>query len=504
MNIKILASCCLAMVAGTTLSQSIPKGSRIEEFREEQLRKIEQFNEVKTNEMAAFRDSINKAYATFLEQKWESFNLYRDECGFLPMPEPPVYDPTVPPVPDDKPQPVADLPIEPPMPVDTLPAPADVPPRQEIVEPPRPSLAEAEFFGTKIEVQQCEEAGQIHLAGVSEQAVADFWRRLSALPIETLVSDMCRVRDMLQLNDWGMLQLSRSLAGTYISMPSENERVVFSVFMLGQLGLSAKIGRSGSDLYVLLATRSKLSNTSYFTFHGGNDTGNKKYYVINPNHKQLSNIQTCNAQFGDGGRTADLSMRALPEFARDAASQRLNFDGETYDVDYNRNLVEYFATYPCTDFAIYATAPLDKQMLESLKHQLHPRLAGKSQREVVNYLLHFVQNAFRYKTDTDQFGYEKWNFAEETLVSAYCDCDDRAVFFAQLVRNLLDMEVVLVHYPGVHLATAVYFDEEEVPGTYVTTDGRKFMVCDPTYINANIGMAMPDLRNTPVEVIKLN
>ena len=197
-------------------------------------------------------------------------------------------------------------------------------------------------------------------------------------------------------------------------------------------------------------------------------------------------------------------MRALPEFARDAAFQRLNFDGETYDIDYNRNLVEYFATYPCTDFAIYATAPLDKQMLESFKHQLHPRLAGKSQREAVNYLLHFVQNAFRYKTDTDQFGYEKWNFAEETLVSAYCDCDDRAVFFAQLVRNLLDMEVVLVHYPGVHLATAVYFDEEEVPGTYVTTDGRKFMVCDPTYINANIGMAMPDLRNTPVEVIKLN
>ena len=87
MNIKILASCCLAMVAGTTLSQSIPKGSRIEEFREEQLRKIEQFNEVKTNEMTAFRDSINKAYATFLEQKWESFNLYRDECGFLPMPD---------------------------------------------------------------------------------------------------------------------------------------------------------------------------------------------------------------------------------------------------------------------------------------------------------------------------------------------------------------------------------------------------------------------------------
>lgn len=172
-------------------------------------------------------------------------------------------------------------------------------------------------------------------------------------------------------------------------------------------------------------------------------------------------------------------------------------------VGYNRNLVNYFSTYPCVDFAIYGTAPVDSRMIGDLRRQLSPHIAGKPQDEAVNHLLHFVQNAFRYKTDQDQYGYEKWNFAEETLVSAYCDCDDRAIFFAQLVRNLLGLETVLVNYPGIHLAAAVRFTDGSLTGgTYVTVDGSRFYICDPTYINADAGMAMPGVGDT-VEIVEL-
>ena len=111
MKIKVLMACCMAVVAGTVFPQSRQGGSSFEEFREAQLRKMTQFSEAKRDEMAAFRDSLNRAYAVFLEQKWESFNLYREERGFRPMPEPPVYDPAVAPVPGDEPQPVADVPV---------------------------------------------------------------------------------------------------------------------------------------------------------------------------------------------------------------------------------------------------------------------------------------------------------------------------------------------------------------------------------------------------------
>lgn len=46
-----------------------------------------------------------------------------------------------------------------------------------------------------------------------------------------------------------------------------------------------------------------------------------------------------------------------------------------------------------------------------MKTQLYPelrgRLAGKDQRTAANMLLDFVQTAFKYKTDVEQFGKER-------------------------------------------------------------------------------------------------
>jgi hypothetical protein len=141
--------------------------------------------------------------------------------------------------------------------------------------------------------------------------------------------------------------------------------------------------------------------------------------------------------------------------------------------------------------------------METLEAELKPMLSDQSQEEAINFLLHFVQNAFQYATDDEQYGYEKWNFAEETIASNHSDCDDRAILFAQLVKHFLGMKVVLIHYPGYHLATAVKFDHPQTTGDYVLVDDAKYLICDPTYINADLGNAMPQLMNIPVEIIKL-
>lgn len=61
--------------------------------------------------------------------------------------------------------------------------------------------------------------------------------------------------------------------------------------------------------------------------------------------------------------------------------------------------------------------------------------------------------------------------------------------------------MALVYYPG-HLATAVCF-ETNVQGDYFMIAGRRFVICDPTYINAPIGKSMPGLNNNSIEVIVL-
>lgn len=92
-------------------------------------------------------------------------------------------------------------------------------------------------------------------------------------------------------------------------------------------------------------------------------------------------------------------------------------------------------------------------------------------------------------------------FAEESLYYPYCDCEDRSVLLSRIIRDVLKLKCLLIYYPG-HLATAVKFNED-VNGDYISVDGNKYIVCDPTYIGAPVGVTMPEMKNSKVGVILL-
>ena len=149
----------------------------------------------------------------------------------------------------------------------------------------------------------------------------------------------------------------------------------------------------------------------------------------------------------------------------------------------------------------YAEAPLSSHLKEQLLDPLATSIEGLSQEDAANVLINFVQTAFEYQTDDEQWGYERPFFPEETLFYPYSDCEDRSILFARLVKELMGLDVVFLHYPG-HLATAVRFDEE-ISGDHLMIDGGKYLVCDPTYINASIGMQMPQMEGKDVNVIRI-
>ncbi|MDE6002780.1 MAG: hypothetical protein K2G76_04710, partial [Prevotella sp.] len=60
---------------------------------------------------------------------------------------------------------------------------------------------------------------------------------------------------------------------------------------------------------------------------------------------------------------------------------------------------------------------------------------------------------------------------------------------------------VLVYYPG-HLAMAVNFPEE-VQGDSFIHEGRRFTVCDPTYIGSDVGETMPSVEGKGIKAILL-
>ena len=155
-----------------------------------------------------------------------------------------------------------------------------------------------------------------------------------------------------------------------------------------------------------------------------------------------------------------------------------------------------------TRWAMYANTPLEKGIQDQLYPSMKEKLAGLSQKDAVQQLLWWVQTGFKYEYDEKVWGRDRAFFGEESLFYPYCDCEDRSILLSHLVRDLLGLKVVLVYYPG-HLALAVHFTDD-VEGDHIMLDGRKFVVCDPTYIRSSVGETMPGMSNNEAKVILLD
>ena len=175
----------------------------------------------------------------------------------------------------------------------------------------------------------------------------------------------------------------------------------------------------------------------------------------------------------------------------------------------NMNLIAFFDEYPLafvnndmkTKWRFYANVPASHNMRETIYPVLRRAVAGKTQLQAADILLNFVQTAFEYEYDEKVWGGDRSFFADESIYYPYCDCEDRSILFSRLVRDILGLDVVLIYYPG-HLASAVNFTEN-VKGDYIIYCNSRYVVCDPTYINAPVGMTMPDMDNSSAFVVVL-
>jgi len=335
------------------------------------------------------------------------------------------------------------------------------------------------------------------LHDISENSIAQAWKTLSGNQYDAFISDCLRLRDELNLSDWGYMQLLKTISEKFLGHDT-NEATLWQMFILTQSGYKVRIGRTNDRLVLLIPFQETIYDYVYLNIDG------MKYYMITKDLNGQS-IYMCNQQFPKeqyfSWQTAlpklEVKLNAPKTFssARDPEIQA--------PVQTNQNLLDYFNDYPLSsEFDLYAFTGLSETVKQALYPVLQRAIAGKSKTEAADILLHFLQTTFAYKTDAEQFGHERPFFPDESFSFPYNNCKDRATLYSILVRELLGLDVVLLLYPG-HLATAVYFPED-VDGDYLTIDGKKFIICDPTYIGASIGRAMPECKKEQATVIKLS
>ena len=459
-----------------------------DEWRRQQQQEWSKCKDVQQQKWADFREKLNKEYAEKMGRQWSSCKV----SPAIPVPSRP----------------------EPPTPVikkNAAPAPTCAVTVKEYVKPTvceqpqpfqpiaRPINEPAAAYTFNFHQTPCKvhvnEGMAFALPNVSENTVSAAWQRLSSSGYDLVADDCLNYREQLELNDWGYIELTKTLAGDFLGQ-NTNESVLMQAYLLVQSGYKVRLARSEGRLVLMMPFATDIYKYAYLLLDGekfyllDNDEEGSSYYVFNENFK--------------GEKTASLELRKEPRFFDTPTLPKTfvsSYNPETTtNISTNQNLIDFYNSCPVTsNWRDYAKASLSKKIKWELYPVLKKQIAGKTEEEAANILLNFVQTAFAYKTDQEQFGYERPLFGDEMFYYPYSDCEDRSILFTILIHDLLHLDVVMLEYPG-HLATAVRFSQD-VAGYYVMMNEAKYVVCDPTYIGASVGECMPQFQNTAAATI---
>ena len=464
-------------------------------------KKFEEHKAKVENTFRARREAMNKEFEQALRQPWER------KSGKKAVPTPKKKDKDLPPVvieekekqtpPKDNPIVIEEIP--------TIPVPEPAPePTYPIEEIPGPSQETASFtvYGTPFQVRH---PAVPRLGGVEEGQVADFWLTLCGQDYDNMLVDLLEQKAKLSLCDWAYMKVVDKFTESLYGSANAPDAVVMQAYILTQSGFRLYLARdSRRALHRLMPTDLDVYKYSYvvvdgrkcYMFDGADD---KSYYVM--------------GQALEG--TVPMSVMLVREnaFATAEAEPRTlksrDYPSATVTVSSNKNLIEFYNGYPesfanndgTTRWRFYANTPMSEIAKQAIYPKLGQVIKDMNDFQATSLLLNFVQTAFVYEYDNKVWGRDRAFFADETLFYPYSDCEDRSILFSRLVRDLVGRPVVLIYYPG-HLATAVNF-ESEVSGDYLMIDGKKYVICDPTYIGAPVGLTMPGMDNSGAKVIKL-
>ena len=334
------------------------------------------------------------------------------------------------------------------------------------------------FYGRTYRVRYDRKA-DLTLPSVEESDVAAGWEALET-GAPSLIEDCLAIRDREKLCDWAYLQLADSLSTAVYPTPC-NERELLFGYLMGRAGYTIRFGSNAGTLTCIYGTKQIIYASSYYPLD------NAYYYEHRP---QAGGLFVSDPVPG-ATRPLDLSLNHAPTFADGSLVQRhIDVRGIAFDYSIPAAQLDFYGSYPHTEMFVKANAPVSAALRESLYPTLRAAIEGKGQIEAANIILHFVQGLMTYESDRTHWGFEKWNFPEESFWYLRGDCDDHAILFARLIRDLMELDVLLVQCDvnggRAHAATAVHFTEPLAGDTF-EHGGKTWWCCEPTSNYSNVG-----------------
>ena len=468
---------------------------------EDMQRMRRQQNELMTQmqqDFDAFVRQADKDFAAFLKQSWKDFDAFRAKKE--PLKPKPVVIPHYPPAAVTKPLPEKEIIPKPAGSVSgkvTVPNSPPVPVVPAVKNPEKGNRQlMVKFFGRQLSLVADLKMLDYFPKHYDRRTISKWWLQCSRTPYGLLVESLYGWRKQLQLNDWGYYLLVKQVARKLAPDNAVHAKLL-AWFLMVHSGYDMKIASAGGTLYVLFPAEQEIYERKYLVVQ------NKTYYFDAP--ADANTFQTYDYIFPKATRAFNFMLHRSPRLAGDTFVKEITLflpsGKQKVPVLLNNENLRFLSTFPMAALPVYFHSSLPEVTQLSLDHALLPVMENMDPAERLSFLLHFVQTSFPYETDQQQFGRERFFFPEETLYFPGSDCEDRAVLFSWLVRHFLHLKVMGLVYPD-HVATAVALPGAK--GDYVLYNGTRFVVADPTYIGAPVGVSMPQYAGVRPEVIPVN
>lgn len=332
------------------------------------------------------------------------------------------------------------------------------------------------------------------IKNISEESISNYFYQLTrSSAISILVSQIQNLKKKLQLNDWGYYKLVERCASEFVFDDSSKTLLIWIILI--KSGFNAKTGFSGNTVFLMLPIQEELFNNYFVKING------QTYYILSE-HVKAEGIKQLTIHKADYPENTVFSLliNRIPALGDKSITRELIFRKTKFTITQSEQLINFYKDYPMCEMIVYFSSPLSELTTQSLENFLNPLLQGLTDIEKVSLLLEFTQTVFSYQSDKDQFSREKYFFPDELFFYPFSDCEDRAILFTRLINHFTHLDCIALDYPG-HVNTAVDF-KEDIRGSFISVNGSKYTVCDPTYINAPIGYLPEEFKGISPKVIK--
>lgn len=365
------------------------------------------------------------------------------------------------------------------------------------------------FYGEKIALNYNPEMVFKYSVSCKDKYIKEYYEKMeSSGAAKDLVEQLMTFQKSTKLNDYlYYLLVRRACTNIYKDLKTDKKEILYTTaiwYIMNKSGYQTRLSNAGlKALFLNVASKDKVYGMGRIPLDG------KSYYNLTAYYHQLKistsalTINKFNPEAGD--KEFVFSITSLPELKPRLVNKILEFEshGENHrlDLQLDSNSMNIMRDYPKLKDTDYLKVPISKTAASSLLPQLQNLIDGKSNQESVEVLVAFCRKSFDYKWDWDLYDDDQPAIADQVFFLPYSDHEDRVALFFYLVKELLDLPMVVIAHFNNNLTIGV--DLGNVVGDPIKYNDRNYTICDPTTPknSEKLGKYPSGFKSAPVTVV---